>query len=180
MAEPILTVEHLVKGYGENTVLDDVSFSVRPGEVVVVVGPSGCGKSTLLRAVLGMAQRMGGQVLFDGRPVEELSAREIAQRAAYMPQDRPVPSISVRRMALHGRFPYLSYPRHYRREDYDIVDAALRRADALAVAMDARCYHGGPGRTRLKPLHYSALDRNAVIVLAAMFAVVFSTNFIPL
>ena len=40
MAEPILTVEHLVKGYGENTVLDDVSFSVRPGEVVVVVGPS--------------------------------------------------------------------------------------------------------------------------------------------
>ena len=38
-AEPILTVEHLVKGYGENTVLDDVSFSVRPGEVVVVVRP---------------------------------------------------------------------------------------------------------------------------------------------
>ena len=51
MAEPILTVEHLVKGYGENTVLDDISFSVRPGEVVVVVGPSGCGKSTLLRCI---------------------------------------------------------------------------------------------------------------------------------
>ena len=33
MAEPILTVEHLVKGYGENTVLDDISFSVRPGDV---------------------------------------------------------------------------------------------------------------------------------------------------
>ena len=51
MPEPILTVEHLVKGYGKNTVLDDVSFSVRPGEVVVVVGPSGCGKSTLLRCI---------------------------------------------------------------------------------------------------------------------------------
>ena len=51
-----------------------------------------------------------------------------------MPQDRPVPSISVRRMALHGCFPYLSYPRQYRREDYDIVDAALRRADALELA----------------------------------------------
>jgi len=59
MAEPILTVEHLVKGYGENTVLDDVSFSVRPGEVVVVVGPSGCGKTTVTTAILRALQRRG-------------------------------------------------------------------------------------------------------------------------
>ena len=68
MAEPILTVEHLVKGYGENTVLDDVSFSVRPGEVVVVVGPSGCGKSTLLRqlkTVLAPHGRRSGEILSD-------------------------------------------------------------------------------------------------------------------
>ena len=47
MAEPILTVEHLIKAYGETPVLDDISFAVKPGEVIVVVGPSGCGKSTL-------------------------------------------------------------------------------------------------------------------------------------
>ena len=62
MAEPILTVEHLVKGYGENTVLDDVSFSVRPGEVVVVVGPSGCGKSTLLRCINALEPTRSGRV----------------------------------------------------------------------------------------------------------------------
>lgn len=62
MAEPILTVEHLVKGYGENTVLDDVSFSVRPGEVVVVVGPSGCGKSTLLRCINALEPIQSGRV----------------------------------------------------------------------------------------------------------------------
>ena len=62
MAEPILTVEHLVKGYGENTVLDDVSFSVRPGEVVVVVGPSGCGKSTLLRCINALEPTQRGRV----------------------------------------------------------------------------------------------------------------------
>ena len=62
MAEPILTVEHLVKGYGENTVLDDVGFSVRPGEVVVVVGPSGCGKSTLLRCINALEPTQSGRV----------------------------------------------------------------------------------------------------------------------
>ena len=66
MAEPILTVEHLVKGYGENTVLDDVSFSVRPGEVVVVVGPSGCGKSTLLRCMNYLEEPTSGKVSVDG------------------------------------------------------------------------------------------------------------------
>ena len=62
MAEPILTVEHLVKGYGKNTVLDDISFSVRPGEVVVVVGPSGCGKSTLLRCINALEPTQSGRV----------------------------------------------------------------------------------------------------------------------
>ena len=62
MAEPILTVEHLVKGYGENTVLDDVSFAVRPGEVIVVVGPSGCGKSTLLRCINALEPIQSGSV----------------------------------------------------------------------------------------------------------------------
>ena len=66
MAEPILTVEHLVKGYGENTVLDDISFSVRPGEVVVVVGPSGCGKSTLLRCMNYLEEPTSGEVSVDG------------------------------------------------------------------------------------------------------------------
>lgn len=57
MAEPILTVEHLIKAYGETPVLDDISFAVKPGEVIVVVGPSGCGKSTLLRCLNGLPNR---------------------------------------------------------------------------------------------------------------------------
>lgn len=62
MAEPILTVEHLIKAYGETPVLDDISFAVKLGEVIVVVGPSGCGKSTLLRCLNGLEPTQSGRV----------------------------------------------------------------------------------------------------------------------
>lgn len=61
-----------------------------------------------------------------------------------------------------------------------LFTSAFRHAETLSQAMDARCYHGGVGRTKLHPLHYSKLDRNAIFVLVGMLTVVIATNFIPL
>lgn len=58
----ILTVKNLVKRFNDLVVLDDISFNVNKGEVVVIVGPSGCGKSTLLRCLNGLESVQDGTI----------------------------------------------------------------------------------------------------------------------
>lgn len=124
----------LCAGYPGREVLKGISLTLKPGKVLVLLGPNGCGKSTLLRSACGLLPKSGGEVLLDGMPLEYYSARQIARKVAYLPQFRSVPDITARRMVLHGRFPYLSYPRRYKREDYEIADQALQWADAVEIA----------------------------------------------
>ena len=66
----IVSVKNLCKRYDELTVLDNISFSVQKGEVVVIVGPSGCGKSTLLRCLNGLEAIQDGRIFLDGEKIE--------------------------------------------------------------------------------------------------------------
>jgi phospholipid/cholesterol/gamma-HCH transport system ATP-binding protein len=65
-AEPIISVRNLTAGYGDMTVLRDVSFDVRRGEVLFIAGSSGSGKSTLLKHMIGLHAPAAGDVLIDG------------------------------------------------------------------------------------------------------------------
>ncbi len=58
--------------------------------------------------------------------------------------------------------------------------SAFRRANDLAMAMEARCYHGDEGRTKMKPLRYAARDRIAYLLMAGYLAVSIVTRFLPL
>jgi sulfate transport system ATP-binding protein len=71
-----IRVRHLVKSFGPNKVVDDVSFEVRAGELVALLGPSGGGKSTILRIIAGLESADSGEVWLDGRRVDHLHPRD--------------------------------------------------------------------------------------------------------
>lgn len=65
--EPHITVSHLTMAYGDFLIQKDLDFSVRRGEVFIVMGGSGCGKTTLLKHMIGLKSPVSGDVLYRGR-----------------------------------------------------------------------------------------------------------------
>ena len=72
-----IIVKNLQVAFGAKEILKDVSFTVRRGEVLVLMGLSGTGKSTTLRAIAGLLRPSGGEVLVDGRSIPNLTSSEL-------------------------------------------------------------------------------------------------------
>ena len=68
-AEDIIQVKNLTVGYGSNIVLKDLNFSVKRGEIFVILGGSGCGKSSLLKNMIGLYDPPTGEVLIEGKDI---------------------------------------------------------------------------------------------------------------
>ena len=67
MANTIIQVENLTVGYDDVTVLEDISFEVRQGEIFIILGGSGCGKSTLLNHMIGLHEPQQGTIFIHGK-----------------------------------------------------------------------------------------------------------------
>ena len=70
--EALLEVKGLVKSYDGNRVLNDISFTVAPGEFLTMLGPSGCGKTTTLRIIAGLTEPDGGDIRLNGQDISNL------------------------------------------------------------------------------------------------------------
>ena len=130
----MIELKGLYAAYDGAEVLHGIDARFPKGQVSVLCGPNGCGKSTTVKALLRLVPEMRGAITLDGTPLEAFTQKELAQRVAYVPQSRNVPDITVYRLVMHGRFPYLSYPRRYRKEDREHVGAALRQMELEDLA----------------------------------------------
>lgn len=122
----MIEIKHICAGYSGTEVLHDLNLTIESGKVTVIIGPNGGGKSTLLKSLIRLNPHTSGDILIEDKNIDTFSSSMLAQKIAYIPQSRKTPDISVLRMVLHGRFPYLTYPRRYRKEDYEAAKNAMR------------------------------------------------------
>ena len=127
----MIEIKSLSAGYGAKTVLCNISARFEAGRLTSIVGVNGCGKSTLLKSILGILPSSSGKILIDGAPIAKMSRNAIAKRVAYLSQGMAVPDMTVGQLVLHGRFPYLSYPRRYSSADREIAREAM---DAVGIS----------------------------------------------
>lgn len=79
-ADVLLEVRNLRKNFGGRKVLDDVTFDMKQGEVLVICGPSGSGKSTLIRCINGLESKDAGEVLFRGELVNNKNMNSVVKK----------------------------------------------------------------------------------------------------
>ena len=81
----------MVGGYGETTILNSCSISVKEGEIAVIVGPNGAGKSTAMKAIFGMLNLKEGNVFFDNEDITYLSPQDRVKKGmGFVPQTNNV------------------------------------------------------------------------------------------
>ncbi len=136
MSEFILEMKGIVKEFPGTLALDHVDFSVRPGEIMALIGENGAGKSTLMNVLMGMHQPNEGEIILEGKTVENKTPREALDRGIGMvPQElNLVSDISIAENIFLGSHQKKNGVIDWEKT-YEKADEALRQLD---VEMDPR------------------------------------------
>lgn len=134
----LLQTVNLTADYGQKNILQNISFSVKCGELVCIIGPNGSGKSTFLALLAGI-ERSGlktkGIINLNGHSIESLSRREIATYVSFMTQtEHNTWDFSVRDIILTGRFSHTPWTQWYSQDDYRLVENAMQELAIMHLA----------------------------------------------
>ena len=130
----MIKIENLSVSLDGEKIVRNLSAVFPENKVSVIVGKNGCGKTTLLRAIAGLNKADSGKITWKDTDLSAVSIKEHAKIVAFLPQSRETPSVSVRSLVSHGRFPYLEFPRTLRKKDKEIVANAMEMADVMKFA----------------------------------------------
>ena len=120
--ETVITVNDLSAGYQNKSILNNVSFSVKRGEMIGIIGPNGAGKSTLLKTIRGLLPKQKGSIVLFETDIDALSERDFARNVAYLQQHVDVSfGYTGKELVMAGRYPYLEWWQGESADDETIV-----------------------------------------------------------
>ena len=137
-----ITIQNLFANYENKNVLKNVNLSIPKGEITTIIGPNGSGKSTLLKCI-AKQMKCKGQILLDNKNIDEYSCKELAQNLSYLKQSRDIPMTSVESLVLHGRFPFMGFPRKLTSADKEIARNAMIKLGVWALKDKELCELSG-------------------------------------
>jgi iron complex transport system ATP-binding protein len=132
--EEIIGVRGVSFSYGGPFHLEDISFTVGPGEVLVLLGPNGCGKTTLLKCVNALLRPSSGEIDVIGKNVKDLSRAELAKLIGFVPQTHSPPfPYTVLDVVLMGRASHMSIFQQPSSSDYALSERAMELVGILRM-----------------------------------------------
>lgn len=124
--------EHVTVGYGERTIIKDMSFEIPDKKVTTIIGSNGCGKSTLLKALTRIISPQSGSIILDGKSISRENTRVLAKKLAILPQTNNIPAgLTVGELVSYGRFPYQKGFGRLTKEDMEVIDWALDKTGTM-------------------------------------------------
>ncbi|WIV12638.1 ABC transporter ATP-binding protein [Proteiniborus sp. MB09-C3] len=121
-----LEVINATCGYHDKTIIENLSFSVKAGDILCILGPNGVGKTTLFKTILGFLKLKGGEILLDGQDIFKWSRKEFAKAIGYVPQAHIPPfPYKVRDVVVMGRTAHLGIFSSPSKKDFDIAEKII-------------------------------------------------------
>jgi iron complex transport system ATP-binding protein len=130
-----LVMQNVTLGYGRKVVAKDITFQMKPGEMMGIVGPNGCGKSTIIKALSRVISPYSGRILFDGKDISRISRRDLSRLLGVVPQIPLLPStFTVFEVVLMGRNPHLGLFQYEGPKDMAIAWRAMEKTSVSHLA----------------------------------------------
>lgn len=129
----ILDINGVEFNYKSREVLNEISFSVRPNEILTILGPNGVGKTTLLKCINRIHNPGAGSIMVEDQDIMKLSLPEVAKKVGYVPQHCEKGRLTAYDAILLGRRPHIVWSTS--EKDIRIVDAVIKRLKMEDLAM---------------------------------------------
>jgi len=128
-------VEKLVTGYENKTIIHGVDLEIPKNQISVIIGANGCGKSTLLKTLARLIKPTEGDIMLDGKAINQYPPKQLARILGLLPQSPVVPTgITVADLVGRGRFPHQSLFKGWSKKDYEAVEEAMEFMNILEFA----------------------------------------------